>query len=100
MQIYILIPFGVFFVCGILQFLFLKQIRDALIERHPNTYLEIEKGSFFPLQGLQRFLRRNRYKALDDADLNKRVRNFKRLYLVAIGAWLCFASALFTAPMR
>jgi hypothetical protein len=95
---YILIPFAVFFVCCVLQFWFMKQIRDRLIEHHPDAFLAIEKKAFFPHQALWKFMRGSGYKSLNDEELNRRVRNFKRLYLVAIAAWLCFAVAIFTAP--
>jgi len=81
MPIYILIPFSVFGLCALLQFWFLKQVKDILIERHQEAYLAIEKSSFFPYQGLRRFMRGNRYKALQDTELNNRVRNLKRLNL-------------------
>lgn len=83
----ILLPFGVFFVCCILQFWYLKKVRDALIERHPDTFLSVEKSSIFPMQGLFKFARGGRYKDLNDALLNRHVRNLKRLMIVAYIAW-------------
>lgn len=75
----------------------MKKVRDALIERHPDTFLAVEKSSIFPHQGLWRFTRGNRYKELQDEDLNQHVRNLKRLYLVAIASWLAYGIAIFTA---
>jgi len=95
----ILLPFGVFFVCCILQFWFLKRVRDALIDKHPETFLSIEKSSIFPMQGLWKFARGRSYKELGDVDLNRHVRNLKRLMIVAIAAWLAFAISIFTVPM-
>jgi hypothetical protein len=46
----ILLPFSVFFVCCILQFWYLKKVRDALVDRHPNTFILVEKSSMFPMQ--------------------------------------------------
>jgi isochorismate hydrolase len=100
MPLYILGPFGVFFLCCIAQFWFLKSVRDALIERHPDTYLSIEKSSLFPHRGLYHFTRRRRYEALHDADLDRRVRNLKRVQLIAVGAWLIFGIAVFITPMH
>ena len=100
MPIVILIPFSVFFLCCLLQFWFLKQVKNILIERYPEAYLSIEKSSFFPDQGLRRFMRGDRYKDLQDTELNKHVRNVKRLYLIAILAWLAFAFLLVTSPMH
>lgn len=39
MPAYILIPFAVFFACCVAQFWFMKRIRDALIDRHPDAFL-------------------------------------------------------------
>lgn len=99
MPLYVLAPFGVFFICCAMQFWFLKKVRDALINRHPQTFLAVEKSSIFPMQGLWRFTRGSRYKALGDAELNRHVRNLKRLTIVTVCAWLAYAIALFTAPM-
>ena len=99
MPIYVLIPFGVFFICCGLQFWFFKQVRDALIERHPETFLAVERSSIFPQQGLWRFAFSKRYKELGDEDLNKRVRNLRWLIVVGFVAWLCCAVAGFTAPL-
>ena len=97
---YILIPFAVFFACCAAQFWFLKQVRDRLIDQHRDKFLEVERSSIFPHQGLWNFTRGSRYKDLRDEELNRRVRNLKRLFLVAFLAWLAFAVAIFTAPMQ
>ena len=99
MPLYVLVPFAVFFICCALQFWFLKKVRDALIDRHPQTFLAVEKSSIFPTQGLWKFTRGSRYKELDDAELNRHVVNLKRLTAIAIVAWIIYAIALFTAPM-
>lgn len=98
MPLLILLPFGVFFICCILQFWYLKKVRDALIDRHPATFLAVEKSSIFPMRGLWKFTGGNRYKQLNDADLNRHVRNLKRLMIVGFGAWAAYAAALFTMP--
>ncbi len=96
---YVFIPFAVFAACCVAQFWFMKRVRDTLIERHPDTFLAVEKSSIFPMQGLWRFTKKGRYKVLQDPELNKHVRNLKRLYVIAIVAWLAYAIALFTAPV-
>ena len=96
----ILIPFGVFFICCILQFWYLKKVRDALIDRHAETFLAVEKSSIFPMQGLWKFTRGSRHKALNDPDLNRHVRNLKRLMLVAYTAWAGYAVAIFITPFE
>jgi hypothetical protein len=96
----ILIPFAVFFACCLGQFWFLKQVRDRLIDCHPDTFLQIEKSSIFPFNGLWRFTRGGKYKSLGDEELNRRIRNLKRLFLVALVAWAAYAVALFTTPMQ
>lgn len=95
----VLLTFAVFFTCCILQFWFLKRVRDALIDRHPETFLSIEKSSFFPMQRLWDFDLDRRCKELRDVDLNRHLRNLKRLKIVAIGSWLAFAISIFTVPM-
>ena len=99
MPFYVLIPFSAFALCCILQFWFVKKVRDALIERHPQTFLSIEKSSFFPFQGLWRFTLGSAHKALADGDLECQIRNLRRLYAVGLFAWLVYGIALFTAPM-
>jgi hypothetical protein len=94
------VPFAVFFGCCVAQFWFLKRIRDRLIDRHPQAFLEIEKSSFFPHQGLWKFTRRKRYEALRDEELNRRVRQFKQLYALAIVSWAAYGIALFTVPLE
>ncbi|WP_428333139.1 hypothetical protein [Novosphingobium sp.] len=98
MSTLILLPFGVFFVCCILQFWYLGKVRDTLIERHPDTFLSVEKSSIFPMQGLYKFARGGRYKDLNDVLLNRHVRNLKRLMIVAYAAWGVYAISLFTMP--
>jgi hypothetical protein len=96
----LLLPFGVFAICCVLQFWFLHKVRVALINRHPDTFLELEKSAFFPMQGLWKFTRGDRYKQLKDATLDRHVRNLKRLMIVAYASWLTYAVALFTVPMN
>jgi len=100
MPVLILIPFAVFFACCLGQFWFLKQVRDRLIDCHPDEYLRIERSSTFPYNGLWRFTRRGRYKSLGDEELNRRVRNLKRLFLIAFIAWAAGAVSIFTVPMQ
>ena len=97
MPSYILIPFAVFFVCCLSQFWFVKKVRDALIERHPDTFLAVDKSSIFPHRGIWRFTQNNQYKELRDENLNRHVRNLKRLHLVAITSWLAYVIEIFTA---
>jgi hypothetical protein len=94
---YAWIPWSVFSVCCLLQWWLLTRIKQLLIERHPNTYVEVQKASPFPFQGLYWLMRKNRYKNLDDIYLNKKVRDFKRLYFGGLAAWLCGAIMVFTA---
>jgi len=94
----ILLTFGIFAACCLLQFWFIKQIRDTLIERHPQTFLEIEKSSIFPSRGLWKYTRSNRYKQLGDQVLNRHVRNMKRLMIVAFVSWAAFGITMFAVP--
>jgi len=94
---YILIPFAVFFACCVAQFWFIKRVRDRLIERHPETFLAMEKSSIFPQRGLRRFMKKGRYKALNDPELNTHIRDLKRLYAVALVAWLGYGATIIAA---
>jgi len=96
----IFVPFAVFFACCVAQFWFLKKVRDRLIDCHPEKFLEIEKSSIFPYNGLWKFTRRGRYKELGDVELNRRVRDLKRLFAFAFVAWLSYGIALFTVPIE
>lgn len=83
-----LISFAVFFICCASQFWFIAQVRNALIDRHPETFLEVERSSIFPQRGLMRFVWRSGYRALDDPALARHVRNLRLVYVLAIVAWL------------
>jgi hypothetical protein len=99
MRGYVLVAFAVFFACCVAQFWFMKRVREVLIERHSDTFLAIEKSSIFPNGGLRRFLRKGRYKQLNDPELDKRVRDLKRLYLVAFAAWVAYGISIFSDPI-
>lgn len=99
MPLYVPALFVVFFACCLSQFWFLKKVRESLIDRHPQTFLDIERSSIFPLQGIWKFIRGNRYRDLGDAELNRHVRNLKRLTIVAFVSWFAYAIALFAGPM-
>jgi len=99
MRGYSLIAFAVFFACCGGQFWFLKRVREALIERHPETFLAIEKSSMFPQRTLWQFVRKGRYKELNDPELDKAARDLRRLQAVAILSWLAYGASLFTDPI-
>jgi len=98
MPVLILLSFGVFFICCILQFWYLKKVRDALIDRHPEAFLAAERSSIFPMQGIWKFTRGSRYKLLGDSDLNRHVRNLKRLMVIAVVAWAASLSPFSPCP--
>lgn len=91
MPIYILVPFGVFFCCCASQFWFLKRVRDRLIDQHPDHFLAVERSSFFPNSGIFRYTFGSRLKALNDPELNKRVRDLRLLYALTVLSWLALA---------
>jgi hypothetical protein len=99
MKGYALIAFAAFFGCCFAQFWFVQRIRKALIERHPDTFLAIEKSAIFPGMALRRFLRKGRYRSLNDLELNRRVRDLKVLYLIGFLCWLAYGVSLFTDPV-
>jgi hypothetical protein len=99
MSVLLLVSFVVFVLCCFLQIWYLKKVRDALIDRHPKTFLEIEKSILFPVQGLWKFTRSSRYKRLEDEELNQHVRNLKRFMVVAYSLWILYAVTIFATPM-
>ena len=95
MPVYVLVPFGVFFACCLGQFWFFKRVRDALIDRHPDEFLRVERSSIFPMGGLSRYVYGNRHKALNDPELSKRIRDLRLLYALAFLSWLAIPVGLF-----
>lgn len=84
----VLIPFGLFFLCGISQFWFLGKVRNALIDRHPETFLRLERSSIFPGNGTYRFIRSGEHRGMGDADLSRWVMRCRWLFVAAIASWL------------
>jgi hypothetical protein len=56
MPVWQLTAFSVFFACCVAQFWVIARVRNALIDRHPETYLQLERSSVFPHRGLYRFI--------------------------------------------
>ena len=90
----IVVPFAVFFACCAGQFWFVAQVRNALIDRHSELFLEIERSSAFPNRGLSKFIRSSQHKDLQDPQLTSAVMRCRYLYLTAIVAWLLFAAIM------
>jgi hypothetical protein len=99
MEIWQMIAFAVFFACCLAQFWFIARVRNALIDRHSEAFLQIERSSIFPLGGFYRFICSSRHHDLRDAGLTRAVINMRWLFLVAIAAWLVFAAGIFVAPL-
>ena len=89
------IAFAVFFVCCAAQFWFMARVRNALIDRHPELYLSIERSSMFARRGLSRFIQSSKHRELGDPELSKAVMQCRWLYAVAICAWLVLAADVF-----
>lgn len=98
MSIYFLIPFGIFFVCCVLQFWFIKRVRDRLIDKHPDLFLKEERAAFFTHNHIWRYAFDRRYRELNDVELDRRVRNLRMLLLVAFGSWLTIAVCMVVMP--
>ena len=99
MRGYAFVAFAVFGGCCVAQFWFMDRVRKALIERHPDTYLSIEKASVFPFQALRRFVRKGRYKSLNDPELDRAARDLKRLNVITLLAWLAYGISIFSDPL-
>lgn len=92
----ILIPFGVFFVCCGAQFFFLRRVRLAMVERHPELWRQISAKAWFVDNAVYRFAWKRRDRGLNDPDLTRKVKELKTLYAFAISAWLVYAVMLVT----
>ena len=91
---FIFIPFAVFFACTLGQLLMLRRLRQALVARHPEIWLELSSKALFSNgTGLGFALRRGDRK-LDDPDLSRCVDQLLLLWALAIGAWVVLAGML------
>lgn len=72
----------------------LRRVRLILIERHPDVLLKLERSSFFPDQGIRKYLRGKRYRELNDEALNTEVRRIRRLWVLTIAVWLAYGAAI------
>ena len=97
---YVGIAFAIFAGCCLAQFWFYKQVRDRLIDNHPEAYLDAERSSWFPGAGMWNFIKGNAYKELRDEELSRRVRNLKLLFLVTFLAWLSIAVSIALVPVE
>jgi hypothetical protein len=83
--------FGLFACCCILQLWLLKRVQGRLTRRHPRTFPAVEKRSFlFPTRAIWFFTVNDAYKRLDDAKLNRRVRDLKLGGVAAMISWFAF----------
>ena len=88
MPLLIIIPFAVFTCCCLAQFVFLRRIRAALAERHPDFWLEISTKAWFIDSAVSRLVWTRQARLLDDPELMARVNQLRVLYAVAFAAWL------------
>jgi hypothetical protein len=93
---FIFIPFGVFFVCTLGQFIALQRLRRALVERHPEIWLEQSRTAWFTNSTGMGFALRRGDRGLDDPELSRSVNLLLTFWAVAIGAWIVFAGLMFS----
>ncbi|MFM5953980.1 MAG: hypothetical protein ACKOPE_06740 [Novosphingobium sp.] len=86
--------FAVFFACCIGQFWVIGRVRNALIDRHPDLYLEIQRSSIFPQRRLQKFIRSGQHRELKDEQLSKAVMQCRWLFGLALASWLVLAAGI------
>jgi hypothetical protein len=92
----ILLPFGVFFLCCSLQFLFIRRVRRTLVANHPDFWLKLSAEAFLLDTAVAQFafwggFKNYRYRDLNDPKLNSRVTQFRILGVVTFAAWAAFA---------
>jgi len=92
----ILIPFSVFFGCCVAQFYFLRRVRQALAERHPDVWRDISIRAWSVDSFVYKFAWRRRDRRLDDPDLTAKTKQLLRLNYLAIGVWLACCGLLIT----
>ena len=93
-----IIALAAFFICGFAQIWLNGQIRRALIDRHPDRFLQIERSSIFPGRGLYIFILRRDHRELDDARLNRTVWFWHCLQVVSIICFLVFLGSMAVLP--
>jgi hypothetical protein len=93
---WIVIPFGIFIACVFAQFWLVRRLRQALIERHPQVWLEISYKAWFLDNAMVRFAFGKRLKQLDDPVLDDRVRSLWLLMATGIAAWLAIGAMIVT----
>ncbi len=92
----VLLPFAVFFACGIAQFWFYRRIRQTLVERHPDVWLALSRKAWFIDSAVVGFAFGRKARLLGDPVLMVRVRDARVLMAVAFAAWLVAAGLLIT----
>lgn len=92
----VLLPFIVFFACGIAQFWFYRRIRQTLVERHPDVWLALSRKAWFIDSAVVGFAFGRQARLLDDPILMARVRAARILMAVAFAAWLAAVVLLTT----
>jgi hypothetical protein len=83
-----IIPFAVFFACTLGQFFMLRRVRQALVARHPEIWLELSRKAIFTNSTGLGFALRRGDRGLDDPELSRSVNLLLLLWAVAIGAWI------------
>jgi len=86
------IPFSIFFACCVAQFFYVNRIKRTLSSHHPHVLQQLVGKSFFSFDSnaIAKFAWKRRDIGLNDPRLTERVKQFKRLLIVAYGAWgLC-----------
>ena len=93
---FIFIPFAVFFACTLGQFWMLRRLRQALVARHPEIWLEQSSKAFFTNSTGLGFALRRGDRGLNDPELTACVNQLLLLWAVAIGAWVVMMGLMFT----
>ncbi|PIB90299.1 hypothetical protein [Caulobacter sp. FWC2] len=95
MPILILIPFAAFFGCVLGQFYLVRQVRQALVARHPEVWREFSEKAWFIDNAIFSFVRKKRDLALNDPSLTAIADRMRKLQIVAIVAWAAYGVSIF-----
>jgi hypothetical protein len=96
MPLLIIIPFVIFACCCLVQFVFLRRVRAALAERHPDVWLKISTKAWFIDSAVGRLAWTGQARSLGDPELMALINQLRVLYAVAFAAWLTLLGVMIT----
>lgn len=97
MTIWTALALASFVVLVITGFFSFRRIRQHLIDRHTERFLELERKSWFPHRSLYLFVLWGDHKDLRDAELSREIRTYRWLTAGTFASWLAYAVTIAAA---